>query len=85
MKKGFAAWLEEEQPDIIALQEIKATEDVVETLPFLKLGYELYWLHDRVATSRGRIARAWTLGYSYSCFTLEEGLIDATSNFARRA
>lgn len=43
MKKGFAAWLEEEQPDIIALQEIKATEDVVETLPFLKLGYELYW------------------------------------------
>lgn len=43
MKKGFAEWLAEEQPDIVALQETKATEDVVDCLPFLKLGYELYW------------------------------------------
>ena len=43
MKKGFAEWLAEENPDIIAIQETKATEDVVDTLPLIKLGYELYW------------------------------------------
>lgn len=43
MKKGFAEWLAEEKPDVVAIQETKATEDVVETLPFLQLGYELYW------------------------------------------
>jgi exodeoxyribonuclease III len=43
MKKGFAEWLAEEKPDIIAIQETKATEDVVDCLPLLKLGYELYW------------------------------------------
>jgi exodeoxyribonuclease-3 len=43
MKKGFAEWLAEENPDIIAIQETKATEDVVDCLPLLKLGYELYW------------------------------------------
>lgn len=43
MKKGFAEWLAEENPDIIALQETKATEDVVDTLPLLKLGYQLFW------------------------------------------
>lgn len=43
MKKGFAEWLADENPDIIAIQETKATEDVVDCLPLLKLGYELYW------------------------------------------
>ena len=43
MKKGFAEWLAEEKPDIIAIQETKATEDVVDCLPLLKLGYELFW------------------------------------------
>lgn len=43
MKKGFAEWLAEENPDIVAIQEIKATEDVVDVLPLLKLGYELFW------------------------------------------
>lgn len=43
MKKGFAEWLAEENPDIIAIQETKATEDVVDCLPLLKLGYELHW------------------------------------------
>jgi exodeoxyribonuclease-3 len=43
IKKGFAEWLAEENPDIIAIQETKATEDVVDTLPLIKLGYELYW------------------------------------------
>lgn len=43
MKKGFAEWLATENPDIIAIQETKATEDVVDTLPLIKLGYELYW------------------------------------------
>ena len=43
MKKGFAEWLADENPDIIAIQETKATEDVVDCLPLLKLGYELFW------------------------------------------
>jgi len=43
MKKGFAEWLADENPDIIAIQETKATEDVVDCLPLLKLGYELHW------------------------------------------
>lgn len=43
IKKGFTEWLAEENPDIIAIQETKATEDVVDCLPLLKLGYELHW------------------------------------------
>lgn len=43
MKKGFAEWLADEKPDIISIQETKATEDVVDCLPLLKLGYELFW------------------------------------------
>lgn len=43
MKKGLADWLAEEQPDILAIQETKASEEVVDALPFLKLGYHLYW------------------------------------------
>jgi len=41
LKKGFAEWLASENPDIVCLQELKATADQIE--PFYKeLGYELY-------------------------------------------
>lgn len=43
LKKGFADWLQEENPDIICLQETKANEDQVETNLISDLGYHLYW------------------------------------------
>lgn len=44
MQKGFASWLEEEQPDILCLQETKARPEQVETQVFKDLGYELHWM-----------------------------------------
>lgn len=43
LKKGFAEWLATENPDIIALQEVKATEEVVPLEEIRALGYEIYW------------------------------------------
>ncbi len=44
LTKGFAEWLKSVDADIICLQELKATEDQVETAVFKDLGYELYWM-----------------------------------------
>ncbi|AMQ55295.1 exodeoxyribonuclease III [Algoriphagus sanaruensis] len=43
INKGFVEWLEEENPDVIGLQEIKAQEKDVDPIIFQELGYELYW------------------------------------------
>jgi len=43
LKKGFADWLLQENPDIICLQEIKANKEQVETNLISDLGYHLYW------------------------------------------
>ena len=43
INKGFVHWLKEENPDIIGLQEIKATEQDIDRSIFVDLGYELYW------------------------------------------
>lgn len=43
MNKGLVSWLEEEQPDIVCLQEIKARPEQFDTLAFQALGYHLYW------------------------------------------
>lgn len=43
LKKGFAEWLTEEQPDIICLQETKAHKEQVELEALEALGYEHYW------------------------------------------
>ncbi|NVJ87510.1 MAG: exodeoxyribonuclease III [Algoriphagus sp.] len=43
LNKGFATWLQEENPDIIGIQELKAHENQVDTSIFKDLGYELYW------------------------------------------
>lgn len=41
LKKGFREWLAEESPDILCLQELKASPEQIE--PFYKdLGYEMY-------------------------------------------
>ncbi|WP_186757232.1 exodeoxyribonuclease III [Echinicola salinicaeni] len=43
MRKGFAEWLAEYSPDIIGLQEIKATKDQIEINLLEDLGYHSYW------------------------------------------
>lgn len=43
MNKGFVEWLKEENPDVIGLQEIKASEQDLNSSIFTDLGYELFW------------------------------------------
>ncbi len=43
MNKGFVEWLKASDPDVLCLQEIKATPDQVNVAEFEALGYELYW------------------------------------------
>jgi exodeoxyribonuclease-3 len=44
MKKGLINWLENESPDIVCFQEIKALEDQIDTKEFEKIGYKYnYW------------------------------------------
>lgn len=44
MRKGWLQWVKEENPDVICLQEIKATPDVVPEIVYLEqMGYEHYW------------------------------------------
>lgn len=42
LQKGFLEWLSAEDPDIIALQEIKANPDQFDSKPILDLGYEVF-------------------------------------------
>lgn len=44
MQKGLVAWLEQESPDVLCLQETKALPEQVECHLFEALGYELYWM-----------------------------------------
>ena len=44
MKKGLINWLENENPDIVCFQEIKALEDQIDSEEFEKIGYKYnYW------------------------------------------
>jgi exodeoxyribonuclease III len=43
MNKDFVGWLEQTAPDVVCLQEIKATPDQVNVAEFEALGYHLYW------------------------------------------
>ena len=44
LTKGFLEYLEQESPDIIALQEVKATEEQFPAkLDLQSLGYQVYW------------------------------------------
>lgn len=44
MNKGLAKWIEASQPDILCLQEIKASIWQIDTKAFEYLGYHHYWL-----------------------------------------
>ncbi len=43
LKKGFDGWLKAADPDVICLQETKATKEQVDVSVFEKLGYKHYW------------------------------------------
>lgn len=44
MRKGFIDWLKNANPDVVLIQETKATPDQVETHLFEEAGYHHYWL-----------------------------------------
>lgn len=43
VNKGLYQWLEQESPDILCLQEIKASEDQIDVLTIQSLGYNYYF------------------------------------------
>ena len=43
ISKGFLQWLEAASPDVICLQEIKATQDQIPLMEIEMLGYHHYW------------------------------------------
>ncbi|RQO30191.1 exodeoxyribonuclease III [Taibaiella sp. KBW10] len=43
MNKGLVTWLQEENPDVICFQEIKAHKENVDFKQFEDLGYETFW------------------------------------------
>jgi exodeoxyribonuclease-3 len=43
MNKDFVGWLKASNPDVLCLQETKATSDQVDVKAFEELGYHLYW------------------------------------------
>jgi exodeoxyribonuclease-3 len=45
MKKDFITWLKAANPDILCLQEIKATEDQIDTDAFKEAGYEYQYYY----------------------------------------
>jgi exodeoxyribonuclease III len=43
MSKGWLDWLKATSPDVVCLQEMKATPDQVDLTLFTNLGYEVFW------------------------------------------
>ncbi len=43
VNKGLYQWLEKESPDVLCLQEIKATEDQIDLITIQSLGYHYYF------------------------------------------
>ena len=44
IRKGFLAWLAEEDPDMVCLQEVKASLEQIDVDDFARLGYHVYWM-----------------------------------------
>lgn len=43
MQKGLQEWVQENNPDVLCLQEVKAERDQVDLSAFEALGYQIYW------------------------------------------
>ena len=44
INKGLFEWFEDEQPDVVCIQELKAKEDQVETAKLEAMGYKQFWM-----------------------------------------
>ena len=44
MKKEFVEWLQQESPDVLCLQELKALPEQFDQTPFHELGYQCYFM-----------------------------------------
>ena len=44
IRKGFLTWLDKENPDMVCLQEVKASLEQVSISDFTTLGYHVYWM-----------------------------------------
>ena len=49
IRRGLLTWLAQENPDMVCLQEVKASLDQIDVADFTSLGYHVYWMD---ATSR---------------------------------
>lgn len=45
ISKGLFTWIEEEDPDVLCFQELKAQEDQIDLLTFQSLGYNYCYFH----------------------------------------
>ena len=43
MQKGLKEWVQENNPDVLCLQEVKAEREQVDLREFEELGYHIYW------------------------------------------
>lgn len=44
IKKGLYDWIKEENPDVVCIQELKATQEQVNTDELEKMGFHHYWM-----------------------------------------
>lgn len=44
-KKGLFEWVQEEMPDVLCLQEVKAMQEQIDLTPLIDLGYHVNWHH----------------------------------------
>ena len=57
--KGFIDWLQQANPDVICLQEIKATEEQIPTVDITNAGYPYQYYYP--ATKKGYICIRFSL------------------------
>lgn len=81
IKRGFIDWLEKTNPDILCLQEIKATPDQIETEFLTDLGYHHLWFpaekkgYSGVSVFSKMKADFSTLGMNHTAYDFEGRLI----------
>ncbi len=86
IKKGFIDWVAQENIDVICLQEVKATQDVVDVKLLEDLGYEHHWYsaqkkgYSGVAIFSKHKATAVETGTGHEMSDFEGRVIQATIN-----
>ena len=56
IRKGFLTWLAVEKPDMVCLQEVKASLDQIDVDEFTQLGYHVYWMDATVKRGYSGVA-----------------------------